>query len=289
MNRPDLEARTTAQVAAHRNGALRIALSAVAAVEVGAILTVIQIWTPGRAAVAGVAFGVGAIAALVAVVVMGTTRPIGSWLRAAIAVALIASLLVPGAARSMADPTQATIPDLRLSVTCSVAPDSQSLTVQANYSWQRVDLWPAGPGGPGGTDSIVVSAELPEWILPELDATPPPGGPPMWLGGGGGSAYIYWSMASLDERPLNVLPVPSSSYTALTVSDAALRAGDRYRATWTFARDFEQPPPGKTLADMMPIFGVEYRHMYRFSVEAFVSCADPGRSWPNRWITWNQP
>ena len=270
-------------VVAHRNTGLRIALAAVAAAEAGAALTIVQLWTPGRAAVAGVALGLGAIAALVAVVVMGTARPIGSWLRASITVVLIGSCLLPYAARSATDPTQATIPDLQLSVACTVAPDAQSVTATVEYVWRQVDLWPAGLAGARGTDSIQVSAELPEWIVSELDAAPPS----IWLGGGG-TATGYWSIASLDERPFGVLPVLSSGNATLTVSDAMLRAGDRYRATWTFARDFEQPPPGKTLADMMPIFVVEYGHMYRFRVEAFGSCGDASRSWPNRSITWNQ-
>jgi hypothetical protein len=159
--------------AAHRHSTLRFWLAVAAAVEAGALIAIVPTWTPGRAAIAGVALGLGAGAALIAVILMGTTRPIGRWLGAAITVALAASCLAPMAASSMADPTQARIPDLTLSVTCTVSPDAQSVTAQAEFSWQRLDLWPAGAAGESGTDSLVVSAQLPEWIGNELNWVQP--------------------------------------------------------------------------------------------------------------------
>ena len=167
---PDTPKPPPVPVAAHRYSALRFCLAVVAAMEAGAALAIVPVWTPGRAAVAGVALGLGAMAAVTAVILMGTKRPIGKWLQVAIAVALIGSWWAPTFANSMADPTQARIPDLTLSVTCTVSPDAQSVTAQAEFSWQRLDLWPAGLTGASGTDSLVVSAQLPEWIDNELTA-----------------------------------------------------------------------------------------------------------------------
>jgi len=52
--------------AAHRHSTLRFGLAVAAAVEAGALIALVGAWTPGRAAIAGVALGLGAIAALIA-------------------------------------------------------------------------------------------------------------------------------------------------------------------------------------------------------------------------------
>ncbi len=290
----------TEPVAAHRQSALRLFLAVVAAVEAGALLAIASAWTPGRAAVAGVALALGAIAALTAVIILGTTRPIGRWLGAAIMVALVASCLAPMAASSMADPTQARIPDLTLSVTCTVSPDTQSITAQAEFSWQRLDLWPAGLAGASGTDSLVVYAELPEWIDNWIDWVPPDGSPPPLVSvlsftPGPWAAQSSPDSWTLDGRPSRAWATTAESQSGSTVEpqslmpgsvavgirNSALQAGGQYGVTWTFARNPDYSPDESSL-DMLPIFVVEYRHLGRFTVQAFGSCADRSRVWPNR-------
>ena len=301
---PDTPKPPPVPVAAHRYSALRFCLAVVAAMEAGAALAIVPVWTPGRAAVAGVALGLGAMAAVTAVILMGTKRPVGKWLQVAIAVALIGSWWAPTFANSMADPTQARIPDLTLSVTCTVSPDAQSVTAQAEFSWQRLDLWPAGLTGASGTDSLVVSAQLPEWIDNELNWMPPYGPPP--LVGVSNSTPGPWpapsSPGSLtrDGRPSgtwattaepqsgSVLGPQSGSApgsAVVSIRNVALEVGGHYVPTWTFQRnpDYE---PDKSSLDMLPIFIVEYRHLGRFTVQAFGSCADRSRVWPNRSEGW---
>ena len=289
--------------AAHRRSTLRFWLAVVAALEAGDAIAIVGGWTPGRAAVAAVALGAGGTAAFAAVVLMGTTRPIGRWLGAAIMVALVASCLAPMAASSMADPTQARIPDLTLSVTCTVSPDAQSVTAQAEFSWQRLDLWPAGLAGSSGTDSLVVSAQLPEWIDNELNWMPPYGPPP--LVGVSNSTPGPWPAPSSpdsltrDGRPSGTWATtaepqsgsivgpqsPMSGSAGVSIRNVALEVGGHYVLTWTFQRnpDYE---PDKSNLDMLPIFIVEYRHMGRFTVQAYGSCADRSRVWPNRSEGW---
>jgi hypothetical protein len=81
--------------AAHRRSTLRFWLAVAAAVEAGDLIAIVGAWTPGRAASRGVALGLGGSAAFAAVILMGTTRPIGRWLGATIRLVLVASL--PGA------------------------------------------------------------------------------------------------------------------------------------------------------------------------------------------------
>jgi hypothetical protein len=291
-------------VAAHRHGVLRIGLAVVAAAEAGALLAIAPAWTPGRAAVAGVALLLGASAALAAVIILGTTRPIGRWLGAAIAIALIGSWWAPTFANSMADPTQARIPDLTLSVTCTVSPDAQSVTAQAEFSWQRLDLWPAGLTGASGTDSLVVSAQLPEWIDNELNWMPPYGPPPLvgvsnstpgpWPAPSSpdsltrdGRPSGTWATTAEPQSGLNAGPQlgGGSGSAVVSIRNVALEVGGHYVLTWTFQRnpDYE---PDKSNLDMLPIFIVEYRHMGRFTVQAYGSCADRSRVWPNRSEGW---
>ena len=289
--------------AAHRHSTLRFWLAVAAAVEAGALIAIVPTWTPGRAAIAGVALGLGAGAALIAVILMGTTRPIGRWLGAAITVALAASCLAPMAASSMADPTQARIPDLTLSVTCTVSPDAQSVTAQAEFSWQRLDLWPAGLAGSSGTDSLVVSAQLPEWIDTELNWMPPYGPPPLidvssytpgpWPAPSSpdsltrdGRPSGTWATTAEPQSGSIVGPQsPMSGSATVGIRNSALQAGGRYDVAWTFPRnpDYE---PDKSSLDMLPIFVVDYRHLGRFTVQAYGSCADQGWVWPNRSEGW---
>jgi hypothetical protein len=289
--------------AAHRHSTLRFWLAVAAAVEAGALIAIVPTWTPGRAAIAGVALGLGAGAALIAVILMGTTRPIGRWLGAAITVALAASCLAPMAASSMADPTQARIPDLTLSVTCTVSPDAQSVTAQAEFSWQRLDLWPAGAAGESGTDSLVVSAQLPEWIGNELNWVQPYGPPPLvgvsnytpgpWPAPSSpdsltrdGRPSGTWATTAEPQSGSIVGPQsPMSGSATVGIRNSALQAGGRYDVAWTFPRnpDYE---PDKSSLDMLPIFVVDYRHLGRFTVQAYGSCADQGWVWPNRSEGW---
>ena len=289
--------------AAHRHSTLRFWLAVAAAVEAGALIALVGTWTPGRAAIAGVALGLGAGAALIAVILMGTTRPIGRWLGAAIRVALVASCLAPMAASSMADPTQARIPDLTLSVTCTVSPDAQSVTAQAEFSWQRLDLWPAGLAGSSGTDSLVVSAQLPEWIDTELNWMPPYGPPPLidvssytpgpWPAPSSpdsltrdGRPSGTWATTAEPQSGSIVGPQsPMSGSAGVSIRNSVLQAGGRYDAAWTFPRnpDYE---PDKSSLDILPIFVVEYRHLGRFTVQAYGSCADQSWVWPNRSEGW---
>jgi hypothetical protein len=289
-------------VLAHRNSALRICLSVVAAIEAGAIVVIVPAWTPGRAAFAGVALGLGALAALTAVVLMGTRRPIGNVLRAVMAIALFGSWLGPTEAAMMEDPTQARIPDLELSVTCSVSPDMQSVVATAEFRGQRLDLGPGLAAAPG-IDSLAVYAELPEAIRNELDMPLQAGGP-RGLVGGGGSGTGYWSIDDrLDSMTLNGRPsqrwaAPAGpetglsmawspgmqSWTQVTIKNAELQAGARYGATWTFLRNPDAPQ--LTLDKLLPIFMVEYRHLDRFAVQAFGPCGNSSRSWPNRSTDW---
>jgi hypothetical protein len=290
-------------VAAHRHGVLRIGLAVVAAAETGALLAIASAWTPGRAAVAGVALALGAIAALAAVIILGTTRPIGRWLGTAIAIALIGSWWAPASATKMGDPTQARIPDLTLSVACTVSPDTQSVTAQAEFSWQRLDLWPAGLAGSSGTDSLVVSAQLPEWIDNELNWMPPYGPPPLvgvsnytpgpWPAPSSpdsltrdGRPSGTWATTAEPQSGSIVGPQsPMSGSAGVSIRNVALEVGGHYVLTWTFQRnpDYE---PDKSNLDMLPIFIVEYRHMGRFTVQAYGSCADRSRVWPNRSEGW---
>ena len=291
--------------AAHRQSTLRFWLAVAGAVEVGALIVIVGGWTPGRAGVAGLALGLGAGAALIAVILTGTTRPIGRWLGATFTVVLVASCVVPTVARSMADPTQARIPDLALSVTCSVSPDTQSVTADVEFSWQHLDLWPAGPAGGSGGDSMTIYAELPEWIAAELDMGAQPGGPPSlvqatFLGLGPWTASIDPDSRTLDGRPtgdlLTTAAAPSdlivgpqleggSGAAAVSLRNAALRASGHYGLTWTFQRNPDYAPDTSSLA-MLPVFVVEYQHLNRFTVQAFGSCADRGRMWPNRSAEW---
>jgi hypothetical protein len=287
-------------VLAHRNSALRIGLAVVAAVEAGAIVVIVPAWTPGRAAFAGVALGLGALAAFTAVVLMGTRHPIGNVLRAVMVVALFGSWWAPTEATMMDDPTQARIPDLELTVTCTVAPDMQSVVATAEFRWQRLDLGPGLAAAPG-VDSLAVYAELPEALLNELDMPLQAGGP-RGLVGGGGSGTGYWSVddrfnsITLNGRPSqrwagpagpeSELSMPwSPGMTQITINNAELRAGASYGASWTFLPNSDAP--GTTLDKLRPIFMVEYRHLGRFAVQAFGACGNSSRSWPNRSTDWS--
>ena len=157
-------------------------------------MAVVPAWTPGRAAFAGVALGLGAVAALTALIFMGTRRPIGRVLGGGLAILLLAGGLGSTSAATMADPTQARIRDLELSVTCTVSPDMQSVVAKAEFRWQKLDLGPGLNAAPG-MDSLQMNAELPEYLLPELGAPQPDFGRPR-LVEGRNSAGPYWSAAS---------------------------------------------------------------------------------------------
>ncbi len=294
--------------AAHRHSTLRFWLAVVAAVEAGALIAFVGGWTPGRAAVAGVGLGLGAVAALTAVILMGTTRPICRWLGAAMRLALLFSVLAPMAAGSISDPTQVRIPDLTLSVTCTVAPDAQTVTADVAFSWQRLDLWPAGAAGSSGIDQLAIYAQLPEWIDAEL-GMPPQAGGPLPLVSLQGMDPGPWAASSmdpdsqtLDGRPVGGLittaatsadlifgpgPGSASGANSIDIVNAALRAGGRYALTWTFQRDPDYAPDTSS-RDMLPTFVVEYGHLQRFTVQAYGSCADPSRTWPDRSAEWLQ-
>jgi hypothetical protein len=291
--------------AAHRRSTLRFWLAVVAALEAGDAIAIVGGWTPGRAAVAAVALGAGGTAAFAAVVLMGTTRPIGRWLGATIRLVLVASCVVPLAAGSIADPTQARIPDLTLSVACSVSPDAATVVARADFSWTRLDLWPAGLTGSSGSDSLAIYPELPDWISAALDIVAPDGYPPMvsatTMDPGPWTASI-----DPDSRTLNGLPTgallttaaPSgwnigpllggtSGSAAVSVRNAALQAGGRYELTWTFSRNADYEPE-RSNRDVLPVFVVEYQHLTRFTVQALGSCADPSHALPNRSAEWLQ-
>ena len=297
--------------AAHRNSDLRFSLAVFAAVEAGALIAIVGGWTPGRAAVAAVGLGLGAVAALVAVILMGTTRAIGRWLAAAITALLVASCLVPMAAGSISDPTQARVPDLSLSVTCTIAPDAQTVTANVAFSWRKLDLWPAGPTGGSGIDQLAVYAQLPEWIAGELDMPPQPGGPmpPVSISSLDPGPWTALSMdpvsQTLDGRPVGGLITTAATAATpadrvfgsgsgsapgaggINVVNATLRAGGQYALAWTFERNPDYAPE-KSNREMLPTFVVEYRHLQRFTVQAFGSCADPSRTWPGRSAEWQR-
>jgi hypothetical protein len=293
--------------AAHRHSALRFWLAAFAAVEAGALIAIVVGWTPGRAVVAAVGLGLGAVAAVATVILMGTTRPIGRRLGTAMSLALMVSLLVPMASGSIADPTQVRVPDLSLSVTCTVAPDAQTVTADVAFSWQRLDLWPAGAAGSSGIDELAVYAQLPEWIDAEL-GMPVEAGGPMPLVSLESMDSGPWPASSmdpvsqtLDGRPVGGLittaasadyifgPGTGSSPVAVNtrIVNAALRAGGRYAVISTFQRNADYSPE-RSSRDMLPTLVVEYRHLQRFTVQAFGSCADPSRTWPGRSEEWQR-
>jgi hypothetical protein len=297
MNEPQDRPRRR-EPGAHRHGALRTCLALVAAMQAGAILVNAPTWTPGRAAVAVAALGLGALAALTAVVLMGTRRPIGKALAALLAVALAGSWLGPTWAATMRDPTQARIPDLELSVRCEVSADMQSVTAIGEFRWHEVDLGP-GLAAPADTDSLAIGVSLPESLLPKLQAAPPDASPGLvradW------SAARYWQTGvrrgplTTDGRPSwpwygggtgSSDYRPNDYWDQLGIGNGALRAGAHYSATWTLKRNHYSGAPTMT-ADQLPIFMVEYRHRQRFAVQAFGSCADPNRSWPNRFVEWS--
>ena len=305
---PDAARPLPESVAAHRHSTLRFWLAVAGAVEAGHLIAIAGAWTPGRAALAAVALGLGASAALAAVILMGTTRPIGRWLGAGMSLVLVASFLMPMAAESMADPTQARIPDLALSVTCTVSPDTQSTTANVDFSWQRRDLWPAGVTGSSGSDSMTIYAELPEWISAELDMVTPDGYPPplinaTFMDPGPWSASMAPDSQTLDGRPTGeflttsagaasvVLVGPQigggSQYAAVGIRNSTLQVGGQYELTWTFARNSDYAPETSSAA-MLPVFVVEYQHLTRFTVQAISSCADRSRKWPNRSAAWQQ-
>ncbi len=293
---------------AHRQSTLRFWLAVVAALEAGDLIALVLGWTPGRAAVAGVGLGLGASAALAAVILMGTTRPIGRWLGVAISVVLVLSFLVPLAAFSWADPTQARIPDLTLSVTCTAAPDAQTVAADVTFSWHKLDLWPAGAAGSTGIDQLAVYAELPGWIDAELGMPPQPGGPmpPVSLQSMEPGPWVTSSMdpaaQTLDGRPVGGWITPTetgldlaigpvsgggSGSAAVRIMNAALQVGGHYGLAWTFQRNPDYEPD--TLSqDMLPIFVAEYDHLQRFTVEAFASCGNPSQAFPNRSAEWLQ-
>jgi hypothetical protein len=76
-----------------------------------------------------------------------------------------------------------------------------------------------------------------------------------------------------------------SGSATVGIRNSALQAGGRYDVAWTFPRnpDYE---PDKSSLDMLPIFVVDYRHLGRFTVQAYGSCADQGWVWPNRSEGW---
>ena len=293
--------------AAHRHSALRFWLAAFAAVEAGALIAIVVGWTPGRAVVAAVGLGLGAVAAVAAVILMGTTRPIGRRLGTAMSLALMVSLLVPMASGSIDDPTQVRVPDLSLSVTCTAAPDAQTVTADVAFSWQRLDLWPAGAAGSSGVDQLAVYAQLPEWIDAEL-GMPLQAGGPMPLVSLESTDPGPWAASSMDpgSQALDGHPVgglittatsansilgpgtgSSPGASSINIVNAALRAGGQYALAWTFQRNADYSPETPN-RDMLPTLVVEYRHLQRFTVQAFGSCADPSRTWPGRSAEWQQ-
>ena len=297
MNEPQDRPRRR-EPAAHRHVPLRFCLALVAAMEAGAILVNAPAWTPGRAAVAVAALGLGALAALTAVVLMGTRRPIGKVLGALLAVALAGSWLGPPWAATMRDPTQARVPDLELSVRCEVSSDMQSVTAIGEFRWRKVDLGPGLAAAPG-MDSLGLYVSQPESLLPKLQAAPPDASPGLvrtdWSAAHFWGRGIWRGPLTTDGRPSwpsngtgTEWDFLSDGYWAqLSIGDSALRAGTLYSATWSLKRNFYSGAPTMT-ADQLPIFMVEYRHRRRFAVQAFGSCGDPTRTWPNRSVQWEQ-
>ena len=73
----------------------------------------------------------------------------------------------------------------------------------------------------------------------------------------------------------------------VSIANGTTRAGARYGATWTFQRNLDVELQ-KPITDLLPLFMVEYGHRDRFTVQAFGSCGDPGRTWPNRSVEWSR-
>ncbi len=231
---------------------------------------------------------------------MGTRRPIGKVLGALIAVALAGSWLGPTWAATMPDPTQARIPDLELSVRCEVSSDMESVTAIGEFRWRKVDLGPGLAAAPD-YDLLGIYVSLPESLLPKLQAAPPDASTGLVITDGRWwPAARYWQ-TGVYRGPLTTDGRPSwpwrgsgteanlllfHQWSGLSIGNGSLRAGAHYSATWTLKRNHYSGAPTMT-ADQLPIFMVEYQHGERFAVQAFGSCGDPGRSWPNRSIEWD--
>jgi hypothetical protein len=295
----------------HRRTGLRVCLAVAGALMAGAALTVIPVWTPGRAVPAGVALVLGALAALTAVILLGTTWRIRPWVGAVLAVAIFCGWFVPTEASMAEDPTQVRIPDLDLTVGCTVSPDGETVTAHAEFRWDRLDLWPSGLGNitaGQGTDSLVVSAPLPEWIQIELEYVPLPNPPTVsgiTISNGPWTPPSQPDQLALDGRPSLAtwatpwVPTAQSSFfgmnttpeaAGLAISNSALRPAATYGATWTFRRNWDYAggivPANASNWELLPIFMVEYTHLNRFKVQAFGSCSDPERTYPPRGEFW---
>jgi hypothetical protein len=239
------------------------------------------VWQAASAPPSTFTIPVGAILALILLAIVrgawpelrafvAASAPVSGLLGAALVVSLVAPNVASPLLAVLPDPTQATAADLglRISMTCGRMPLSpssgaiqgQEVSLTADMTWRRTDLWPEGlihalaPTPDGDSAGFLPEGDGTRWL---------PSDQPTVVDLATGQTAGWFGSTS---PSIGLLPVTSGGMT-IGIDQSAIQPGQSIRATWHL---FPSIDAGTTAA--WPLFEVAYAHLDRFLVIGTVGC-----------------